>query len=111
MYIRRKDVERHGYTEGCEGCRAVSRGGVSRNHTEACRQRIEKAIREEGEGNRAQQQEDRTNKILWKEIERQEKEAEAKKVREQQEREDRKRKEEEGRQEEDGKRQKEAEEE
>ena len=43
LYIRRKDVEKHGYTEGCEGCRVVSRGGVSRNHTEARRQRIEKS--------------------------------------------------------------------
>ena len=69
LYIRKKDVLKYGATVGCEGCRAVVRGGVSRNHTEECRTRIEKAIREEGEGNRAQQAEDRVNKRLYKEME------------------------------------------
>ena len=54
LYIRKKDIIKYGATVGCEGCRAVVRGGVSRNHTEECRARIEKAIREEGEGNSAQ---------------------------------------------------------
>ena len=54
----------------------LSSEGVNRNRTEACRDRIEKAMREEGEGNRAQQADDRTNKKLWKEMERLQKEQE-----------------------------------
>ena len=46
MYIQRKDVEKYGATEGCEGCKAAVRGGESRNHTEECRKRIEKAMRD-----------------------------------------------------------------
>ena len=82
LYIRKRDVQKYGFTPGCEGCTAVSRGGVSRNHTEECRNRIEKAMKEEGDGNRAQQAEDRANRKLWKEMERlqREQEKEAKKA-------------------------------
>ena len=40
---------RVGFTIGCPGCKAISRGEAeSHNHTEECRQRIEKALAEEG---------------------------------------------------------------
>merc|ERR1711867_215660 len=47
--ISRNDVIRVGYTIGCPGCRAISRGEKeAQNHTEECRTRIEKALIEEG---------------------------------------------------------------
>merc|ERR1712240_395363 len=47
--ISRTDVIRVGFTLGCPGCRAISRGEKeSQNHTEQCRARIEKALIEEG---------------------------------------------------------------
>ena len=48
VYITKKDIAKHGVTEGCEGCRAVIRGGETRPHSEECRKRIEKAMAEEG---------------------------------------------------------------
>ena len=49
---------------------------LSGNHSEECRNRIEKAMKEEGDGNRAQLAEERTNRKLWKEMERLQKEQE-----------------------------------
>ena len=47
--ISRSDVIRVGYTIGCPGCRAISRGEKeAQNHTEECRARIEKALIDEG---------------------------------------------------------------
>ena len=47
--IRREDVIKYGYTIGCPGCQAVSRNAPAQNHTEVCRARIEKIMREEGQ--------------------------------------------------------------
>ena len=53
VYIKKRDVEKFGATAGCEGCKAAIRGGGVRPHTEECRARLEKAIKEsEGEDNR-----------------------------------------------------------
>ena len=49
VYIRREDVIKYGFTIGCPGCQAVSRNAPSQNHTEACRARIEKHMRDEGQ--------------------------------------------------------------
>ena len=46
MYIQRKDVAKYGATAGCEGCKAAVRGGEARNHTEECRRRIEKIMKD-----------------------------------------------------------------
>jgi len=45
MKIMKWMLDKHGYTEGCEGCR-VKRSGMSmqRAHSEACRQRIEEEV-------------------------------------------------------------------
>ena len=48
MRIRREDIVRLGYTVGCHGCIAVSRNVPAQNHSEICRERIEKMLREEG---------------------------------------------------------------
>jgi hypothetical protein len=47
-YLKKEDFEKHGYTEGCEGCRRAKTGGMTaRPHTEACRVRLEKLLEEE----------------------------------------------------------------
>ncbi len=40
IYIK-KDVERHGMTVGCLGCKAVNLGMPSANHAEECWKRME----------------------------------------------------------------------
>ena len=46
--ITRADVLRFGFTQGCPGCTAISRGAVSQNHTEMCRARIEEELLKQG---------------------------------------------------------------
>ena len=46
--ISREEVTRFGPTMHCPGCRAVTRGASSENHTEACRTRIEAEIMKAG---------------------------------------------------------------
>ena len=59
LYVRAKDIETHGTTGGCPGCRAWARSGKAQTHSEQCRQRITEAIRAAGDGEqrlRAQEQ-------------------------------------------------------
>ena len=42
--ITREEVRRIGYTAGCPGCRAVRLGQPAQNHTEKCRDKMEKEI-------------------------------------------------------------------
>lgn len=49
LYVRTKDVEKHGPSEGCPGCRALLRGGKTQTHSETCRKRIAKALEDGGE--------------------------------------------------------------
>ena len=46
--ITREDVIKVGFSLNCPGCTAISRKASSQNHTEACRERIEKALIEQG---------------------------------------------------------------
>ena len=39
--IEKQDVTRFGVTVGCPGCVAAARGNPARNHTDACRNRME----------------------------------------------------------------------
>ena len=43
--INKEDLYKHGFTEGCLGCRSIIRGGDPRGHTEACRNRLEEAMK------------------------------------------------------------------
>ena len=44
--VHKKDYEKHGYTEGCGGCRSMRAGfDRSTHHTRACRQRMKKLLR------------------------------------------------------------------
>ena len=50
VYIRRKDLDIHGYTPGCSGCEAVRRGEQSSGHSKVCRALIERALGETASG-------------------------------------------------------------
>ena len=40
MYIRKSDVEEHGYTVRCPGCILILRGTARQEHSDACRRRL-----------------------------------------------------------------------
>ena len=44
MYITKDDVDRMGMTPGCKGCIAAKNNWAPKNHTEACRTRMETAV-------------------------------------------------------------------
>ena len=44
LYIKRKDVEQHGYTPGCPGCKAAQDGKRAVAHNEDCRKRVSELI-------------------------------------------------------------------
>ena len=53
MYLSRKDFRRHGYTDGCTGCRDLASGKQRSGsflspHNAACRRRMETAIKTAG---------------------------------------------------------------
>ena len=74
VYIRKRDVEKFGATAGCEGCKAAIRGGGVRPHTEECRARIEKAIKEsEGKDNRVTRAYEKQGEWIAKQMEEAEK--------------------------------------
>ena len=50
--ITKKYYERHGYTEGCEGCGRMRAGLAQRAHSDGCRKRMEEALRSDGDGKR-----------------------------------------------------------
>ena len=50
VYIQRRDVEQHGGTQGCPGCRAILTGKPAVNHSEPCRTRLEGKMRETRHG-------------------------------------------------------------
>ena len=71
-YIFKKDVEKHGATEGCPGCRALMNPNSKfrAKHTSACRQRMEEALKETEEGaQRVKRAEDRMNNAVAKKFE------------------------------------------
>jgi hypothetical protein len=47
--IEIKDIERHGMSEDCDACMRQMTGDTQRKHTEACRERFEKKLMEEGD--------------------------------------------------------------
>ena len=52
MYIRQSDLERIGYTGGCEACATIREGRERRgiNHNEVCRKRVQEALKETSQG-------------------------------------------------------------
>ena len=47
VYITRATLSKFGMTDGCLGCTASAMGGTGHPHSEACRARIERAMRED----------------------------------------------------------------
>ena len=53
LYIRAKDIERHGATSNCKGCIATLRGEGGVLHSDTCRKRVTEEIEKSDEGARA----------------------------------------------------------
>ena len=53
LYIRAKDIERHGATSNCKGCIATLRGEGGVPHSDTCRKRLTEEIEKSDEGARA----------------------------------------------------------
>ena len=47
FYIKKRDVEAHGHTKGCAGCRAMFQGGTWQNHSAECRERFRGLLKDE----------------------------------------------------------------
>ena len=45
--ISKRDLEVHGYTVGCEGCKAVLGNKTARAHSEKCRKRVEELMKDD----------------------------------------------------------------
>ena len=70
MRITRKDVEEHGTTSGCPGCKAVRYGKTACAHSEECRNRIESKIGSSEKGKeRIQRELDRQNELIARRME------------------------------------------
>ena len=47
FYIRKKDVEAHGITRDCAGCRTMFHGGTRQNHSAECRERFRTLLQDD----------------------------------------------------------------
>ena len=74
--IFRTDLERHGYTAGCDGCKAAMLGKTARGHNEKCRKRLEDLLKDEP---RMKEANTRANEFISKVMEEEEEEEERKK--------------------------------
>ena len=72
--LKKADFEEHGYTKDCPGCRWIQSGFAgNRNHPEACRRRMETALRNSVEGKkRVEEAEERFTRLNEKKLEREE---------------------------------------
>ena len=50
LYLKSKDFEKHGITDGCKGCVAMLRGNRGIPHSESCRRRLTEEIAKTEEG-------------------------------------------------------------
>ena len=46
FYIKKEDLEEHGYTRGCGGCSSVFRGLARQPHNDVCRERLRSILKE-----------------------------------------------------------------
>ena len=66
VYIREKvEIAKYGMTAGCPGCMAIAEGATAQGHSEECRSRIEKAMKEDavGEGARRLEMAEKRRKL------------------------------------------------
>ena len=47
FYIKRNDIEKHGVTKDCAGCRTMFHGGTRQNHSADCRERFRDLLKDE----------------------------------------------------------------
>ena len=47
LMIKREDLEKHGFTTRCPGCKAILRGTARQGHSEQCRARLTEAMKGE----------------------------------------------------------------
>jgi hypothetical protein len=45
--IRKEDLEKHGYSANCPGCKSILRGTARQGHSESCRKRLEEEFRDD----------------------------------------------------------------
>jgi hypothetical protein len=45
--IRKEDLETHGYSANCQGCRSILRGTARQGHSESCRNRLEEELKDD----------------------------------------------------------------
>ena len=82
MRLSRADFIKHGFTEGCIGCRALLSGTGQRGHNERCRQRMGCAIAQSPDGQaRKDKQDEKENVKLARVIERAQEEEDRRKRR------------------------------
>jgi len=68
--IRREDLMTHGFTAGCEGCKAILAGTTARAHSAKCRGRMEDLLKDEP---RMKDAKERANEFLSKVLEEEDK--------------------------------------
>ena len=80
FYVQRKDVNLHGFREGCKGCEAIRMGKRAIAHSTRCRERIVEKLKESEEKVRLEKYEERvtTTQERREEIQREREEKEAK---------------------------------
>ena len=44
VYLSKSDFDEHGCSSNCPGCRSILKGTRRQGHSEACRQRMQKAL-------------------------------------------------------------------
>ena len=47
FYIKKRDIEAHGHTRGCAGCRTMFQGGTRQSHSAECRERFRELLKDE----------------------------------------------------------------
>ena len=79
--ITKEDIETHGTTPGCLGCRTIKAGLPRQNHSEHCRKRIEDEIKKTEEGRaRVERSDTRIHEAIAKQLEQEDRESENKKA-------------------------------
>ena len=70
LRLKKMDFLTHGFTEGCMGCQALIAGTTARGHTEACRERMNKALDETVVGRRRRERQiEKENELLARKLE------------------------------------------
>ena len=68
LYIRKGDLDRHGYSAGCPGCLSILRGKARQAHSTACRKRFEELL---SNTDRFKEANERINRYLVRKLEQQ----------------------------------------